>query len=431
MGAMDLPPEPPPGLALSPEFWADFLKLYWEKKPVVLREVFPERIMSPEETFQTVLAAFAAYRSGGAGDRPRCYVQGAELADGALLSRLFPSADDGSLDRYAERVTRALEGRPFGVVINSAHVHSRPLWYRLRSFLRGLYAHTGLPASRTDPAMFLGTYGVTPFGVHTDPASVFTFNLLGEKRMQLWQREYFRDRGTPMIETRLLEGPERFTADAIDLRLGARDLMYWPSSHWHAGVSDGALVCTLGVGVYFESARQELIDGVLRLGMRATGGASVGPLTGPPGALPPGMDAALASVTELVTSGALRKELHAEWLRRLTSDGLQPPPPPVPVQLQAEDRLRLCHGPILTAEVQQGLLISANGYSWTLGDERGRPYDASLVAPVSEAVVELGAGERIRVGPLLRRCGRIAPHVFEVLVGMVAADALNVQIMKR
>jgi len=44
------------------------------------------------------------------------------------------------------------------VVINAFHVHSRPLWYRLRGFLRGLYALTGLPAARTDPVLFFGDY---------------------------------------------------------------------------------------------------------------------------------------------------------------------------------------------------------------------------------------------------------------------------------
>jgi 50S ribosomal protein L16 3-hydroxylase len=409
--------------ALGPDFWARFATEHWEKAPGVFPGVFAGPILSPDEVLRGLKVAFGRLQAGDPGARPRCYLEGAEVSNGADYARLMPTAADTTLQGYADRLSKDL-GKGFGIVVNAFHVHHPALWHRLRAFFRGLYAVTGLPAQKTDPVLFFGNYPVTPFGVHTDEASVFTFNLAREKRMLAWPRDHFSSRGVPAMATHLLAPHAPHAKDAVELRMGPADLMYWPSSHWHVGVSGGELLATLGVGVYFAAATTALVEPALRLAMR--GAPALTSLATNDGALGPELERALADVAAAVESGALRRELHAEWLRRLTADGCLPAPPLVPVALAPKDRVQLGEGErLLHAVLPGGLLLAAGGQSWFLAPAPGAAFDAAHAAPLLEALAELGAGEPVRVGQLAKRSAGLGAQTHAVLEALAAAGAIE------
>jgi 50S ribosomal protein L16 3-hydroxylase len=404
--------------ALAPEFWTTFAARHWERETGVFTGLFPEPILTPDETFAAFVSAFDAFRAHRPGDRPRCYIEGAEVTDGSLYAGFLPLPGDGTLEGYAGRVSSMLEGRGFGVVINAFHVHHRELWYRLRAFFRGLYAVTGLPAARTDPVLFVGDYPLTPFGVHSDRASVFTFSLGGPKRVLLWPRAYFDEHRAPRLDDRLLVEHLPFAKDAIDLRIGPQDLMYWPSSHWHLAVAPpGELHATLGVGVYFDLDFTDLIGVLLK---QAVDLKSIGSM---PSAetLPPALEAAWQSIARASTSGAGHRMLHAEWLRRVTSDGCQPAPEPLAARVDAEDRLQLGEGgPVLYVEDDEGLLVAGNGHAWF------NPWPRGTASELTGALDALGRGELVRVGQVVRKSAKQKAAVLPLITALVGAEALRV-----
>jgi 50S ribosomal protein L16 3-hydroxylase len=403
---------------LAPEFWSTFAARNWEREAGVFAGLFPGPILTPDETFAAFVSAFHAFRAHQPGDRPRCHIEGAEVVDGSMYARFLPRPEDGTLEGYARRVSSTLEGRGFGVVINAFHVHHRELWYRLRAFFRGLYALTGLPASRTDPVLFVGDYPLTPFGVHNDRASVFTFSLGRPKRVLLWPRAYFDERRVPRLEDRLLVEHLPFAKDAIDLHIGPKDLMYWPSSHWHLAVAPpGELHATLGVGVYFDLVFTDLIGTLLK---QAIGLKSIGSMPSAT-ALPPALEAAWQSIAQASTSGAGRRMLHAEWLRRVTSDGCQPAPEPLAARVDAEDRLQLGEGgPVLYVEDDEGLLVGGNGHTWF------NPWPRGTASELTGALDALDRGELVRVGQLVRKSAKQKAAVLPLLTALVGAEALRV-----
>ncbi|MBX7101503.1 MAG: hypothetical protein K1X89_27560 [Myxococcaceae bacterium] len=408
---------------LPADFWNRFQQTHWEKAPAVFPGVFPGPILDGAATLAGVRTAFSALQATDPGDRPRCYLEGTQVTFGPLYARFIPGDADTSLEAYAARLERELGGKGFAVVVNAFHVHVPALWHRLRGFFRGLTQVQGLPAARIDPVLFLGNYPVTPFGVHTDTASIFTFSLGEAKRMLLWPREYFAQRRVPAMDTQLLASHEPYAADAVSLSMGQRDLMYWPSSLWHVGVSGRTLQATLGVGVYFSSPAHALVEPALKLGLRGTPPLGLLPSGGT--ALPPALEQLLARTQALVTQGTLRRELHAEWLRRVSADGCLPAPPMVPVALDEKDRLQLADGgPVLHAALDDGLLVAANGQSWFLGGTQGQPLPASHADAVVALLASLNAGERVRVSSALRERD-VGPLLGDVLRQLTSAGALK------
>jgi 50S ribosomal protein L16 3-hydroxylase len=404
--------------ALPSDFWRRFGQENWERKPEVFPAAFPGPLLSPDETMRGLKLAFSRLQAGDPGARPRCYLEGAEVTNGADYARMMPTDADQTLEGYAQR----LGSKGFGIVVNAFHVHYPELWYRLRAFFRGLVDSVGLPAGKIDPVFFFGNYPVTPFGVHLDEASVFTFNLAKQKRVLAWPREHFSKRGVPAMDTHLLAPHAPHVGTATQLEMGPADLMYWPSSHWHVGVSEGQLLCTLGVGVYFSST----VDGVIAPAQRLAVRESPRLMPMPTGPFPAELERAVRDAASAATSGSLRREVQAEWMRRVSADGLLPAPPLKPVELNSKDRVQRADGArILHAVLPGGFLFAAEGQSWFLAPREGAVFDASHAAPLVEAFDALNTGEPARVGQLSKKSQHMGAQMQPVLEALAAAGALE------
>src|SRR5690349_189719 len=86
------------------------LEADWSSKPWVSPGAFVEPALSPDETLRGLKVAFGRLQAGDPGARPRCYVEGAEVMNGAAFAGFIPTAADTSLEKYAARLGATLGG---------------------------------------------------------------------------------------------------------------------------------------------------------------------------------------------------------------------------------------------------------------------------------------------------------------------------------
>lgn len=188
-------------------------------------------------------AVFRAAAKGGASLKEgrelpgvlfRIFVDNAEVRAGE--KELLPTAADETWPSYADRVTRMLGGRKFGLLINNIQTLSPELFAAANNFLAGYQKLNGA-AGTVRLTAFMGTYAQTAFGPHTDPGhtDVFQFVIEGKKRMCCWDSELVA-RTTGMAAS--LESSSDYSAWlplASTIEGGAGTLLYWPGTSWHVG----------------------------------------------------------------------------------------------------------------------------------------------------------------------------------------------------
>src|SRR4051812_17046820 len=62
----------------TPKFWERFVKHYWEKRPLVIKQPFTTPFIAPDETFVGLLASSEQYRAGES-DALNVYIEYAQL----------------------------------------------------------------------------------------------------------------------------------------------------------------------------------------------------------------------------------------------------------------------------------------------------------------------------------------------------------------
>ncbi|HEY8150067.1 MAG TPA: cupin domain-containing protein [Vicinamibacteria bacterium] len=404
----------------TPEFWARFSEDHWENAPLVLRRPFPEPFATPARVWGALVAACERFRAGESVRLRLFGEQGLVVAD---LDRLLPDARDGCFTGYAARLARDPAWPAFTLVANYVHVHDHDLWLWARQFLSGLYARVGIPAHHADVDVFVSNRRRTPFGIHRDPASNFTFVLEGRKTMRLWPQDAFARR--PRMDA---EGDAGYGEQTLTLEGEAGDVLYWPSSYWHVADSTGELSATLNVSLYLDatadapgfpgldlvSQRARAIVGRRLRGRRPPATCEAGPL-GAAG-LPEAIGQVLEAYEQIGREGALARDVIGVWLARLSAGGFDKVPPPLPAApLQDRDEVWLDPAfPILCRPIGGEVALSAQGRTvfWPRAS-------AALVALVDR----LNRGERVEVGRLLRELtsSRAAVAAFKSLLEMLAS----------
>lgn len=164
----------------------------------------------------------------------RIFVDNAEVRAGEKT--LLPTADDLDWPSYARRVTSAIGGRKFGLLINNIQTLSPELFDPAHIFLSGYQRVHGV-AGTVRLTAFMGTYAQTAFGPHTDPGhlDVFQFVIEGQKRMRCWDPILVER--TPGMATSLESAADysRWLPLATSVEGGPGSLLYWPGTSWHVG----------------------------------------------------------------------------------------------------------------------------------------------------------------------------------------------------
>lgn len=383
--------------ALSPAFWTRFHREHWERSGVVLRAPFEQPLAEPGDVFRRLVEASDHYRAGDRSLDPEFFIEHAQLrADVAVH---LPSPRDASVEAWSARLTRMIDGRRFGLIVDNFEACDDPLWWRLRQFLRGLYALTGVPGNHVKTTLFLGNYGRTPFGVHRGRSGNFMFVISGRKRIRAWPDEFFR--GKEDMTNRL--DYDRFLGTSITLDAEPGDIIYWPSSYWHIGEDLGGWSVAISVALFMDlSPGADLVRHVApmvadRLARTRHEVSSALPPGGPEGGarvVPELVRAAVDALRGVSRSPALAETLAASWLDHLTGYGfMRVPAPRAPRHLADDERVRGDpENPILWLPVGgRDLICSANGHSF------GIPADPRVLALFER----LNGGTVCRVGDLV------------------------------
>jgi hypothetical protein len=328
-----------------PADWDRFCSALWQRTPGVLPRRNVPFIAGPSEVFHGLT------RTEGVGSPWRFYIEGQPVA---RAPEYLPRPDDGDLAGYAARLRGELAGRRFGLNVGRFQLGAgRAVFERVCSFLEGLYEQVGLPLHAVDFDVFIGTYGYTPFGVHRDTSSSFTFVVQGRKRLLTWPEGTFT--AAPPIDS-----PDfrRARADACVLEGEAGDLLHWSTSDWHvAEADDDALAATIGLAYYHtdpwpDPDQPSAAPGkpLPRAVVQDSSGWVIPP--GPAGAFPGPFGEAIA------------ERLTARWLARQSAWGFQHLPAAALEHetVEAGDRLRAAAcPPLLWLPLGRGALVGAGG----------------------------------------------------------------------
>jgi 50S ribosomal protein L16 3-hydroxylase len=385
-----------PEFSLDKAFWHAFTRTYWNRRPTVIRAPFPMSIATPAEVFRAVVAARRRLREPT--DDLELQIDGRRIV--LELERWLPRATDVSLEGYHARLKLAGAGRQLAISVTDFQDELGWTFFsRLRQFLKGLYEIEGVPP-RAEIVLFLGNYRRTPAGVHRDTADVFCFVVDGKKQIRLWPAEAIRS-GSPR------RGPapyEHQLKRSFCLEGGPGDILYWPSSYWHVGESDGRLGSSLSVGLYHGYSLLLAMMENIGEWSREIGGDERDPVGSLPFSkfrVPP----ELASTAQRAEGhpGRMTERLMRFWMERITGYGFGRIP-----RARGLAKLRMGSGvranpisPILHWKFKDGLVISANGRSIAVA------YDREIVRMLGR----VSRGTVCEVADLLRAGGRKSQRV--------------------
>jgi hypothetical protein len=234
------------------EVWHDALLSNWERDAILL----PPRkaLMSLNEAFDYL-----------------CWLRGEWCARRSVTSRVhfatergeielhegvFPSPSDGTFEAYSKRVTDEHNTRSFLLYVrNVSKEAAGGLAGEMEEVLIPLWAE-GLRWRRLEVELFIGKYDWTSIGIHRERCGNIHQVLWGNKEMIVWPPEaLFAKENMP---DRAIDGATFKDASRAGLldpgrcgRFGAgeNEAIYWPSGHWHVGISD-RLSVSLDLSLY-------------------------------------------------------------------------------------------------------------------------------------------------------------------------------------
>lgn len=383
----------------SDDFWESFVATHWEKQPVLLKNVFSQPIVTKEEVFSSILSK---PKSAGSdrfwvSQNSKGNAKSYRMVD---ITMFGPKATDGGIDGFFERIRKNLGDREVGLNVHNLQLGSPELWFRFRDFIHGLIEKVGLPTQQWDIDTFLGTYGFTPFGIHTDNASVFALGVMGRRTYYAWPNDYFQ-KGDPALHTpdQQLVGPH--LEHAIRMELGPGDIAYWPSSHWHVVGSDRQPSVVVQVSAYFGVEVSKMIGHLVTQVLNNRLEQDHCSLYDLAEGLPEVLQTASSVLTGLCETGTIEHQLQRSWLVRRSADGFpnvpelaEPATLPSSVRINARRPIHCLKGP-------QGLVVAANGHLFQA------PLSAlnlleRLHTSEKLLVTEVGPGERQLLQDLVR-----------------------------
>jgi len=235
--------------------WDAALLAAWERAPLTL----PARatVMREADVFDYLCWLGREWRGERVGV-PRVHLA-TEYGAIEPHSRVFPRSSDRTFDEYYSRISTEYNASSallyvrsvadFGDLAKEVDRALVPLWV------------SGLRWKHLEVELYVGRYDWTPIGIHREPCGNIHQIITGEKEMIVWRPHVLRAReeGSP----RALSGgspEEALSAGLLEegkcQRLTARDgeAIYFPSGHWHVGVSSGLSVA-LDLALYGVNAR--------------------------------------------------------------------------------------------------------------------------------------------------------------------------------
>lgn len=418
-------------IAVEDEFdWDRFVEHYWDRQPVLYRNVATPPF-AEEEVFATAAAACQADEAALLPSHIQFVV---DKRQELSVSQRLPLASDKNFASYAQRVKELVSDRRYALMVNGFHSFGFDMWARQRDFYQPLWQRIGLPLTTAITTLFHGDYEHSPVGVHRDRFTTFMYVLSGTKRMRMWPEQPWDHDATTVVDY------DEFRPGSMAAEVGPGQLLYWPSTYFHVGetVSDvPATSVNVGVPIENHQARYELTE----LFVDATADTLIDATDQVRRALPavdeavmaPGPDqhGMLSSVPDLLPSARRRFEQQvaelaagarpkAMSLARYTAAGFTMVPPQRTAEPPTDDQT-VRHDsrfPILWADSGGRRWYGANGHSVA----------TNVSTDTHEAVIgPLLSGQPRRVGDLLSLLGdEERDHARELLAALDGMRAVTI-----
>lgn len=178
----------------------------------------------------------------------RLYIDDKELSDSEIRRLIKDNKlnDSESIESYCTRVF----GGKFGIITNYGEKHSEILASTILKTIRPLFDIVGIPPWGLELTTFIGNYGWTPLGIHTDNRgeNVLHYHLgPGNKSMYVWDEDLYEKVGKGISNNKNVDPLLKY---AKKYEFGSGDLYYMPWNKHHIGYSGDF---SIGVTLWFNN----------------------------------------------------------------------------------------------------------------------------------------------------------------------------------
>ena len=178
----------------------------------------------------------------------RLYIEDRKLSNSEIrkLIRNNKLNDSESIESYCTRVF----GEKYGIITNYGEKHSEILAENILKTVQPLFDIIGIPPWGLELTTFIGNYGWTPLGIHTDNRgeNVLHYHLgPGNKKMYVWDDEVYEKEGKGIFNNKNVEPLLEY---ANEFEFGKGDLYYMPWNKHHIGYSGDF---SIGVTLWFNN----------------------------------------------------------------------------------------------------------------------------------------------------------------------------------
>jgi hypothetical protein len=238
----------------TPEFFREFHHTYWEREPVVMECNLEDCPFTLADLFTAAISMPSRTRSDRfwlARNKPPQSRGDFVLLD---LDLMGPNKKDGSFAGFFHR----MRNHSYGINLHRIELGYPPFADCKEFYSKQLSNCEGFPKPESwDLDTFFGNYRATPFGIHRDPASVFSFCLLGHRTYYTWPMEQFQV-GDPCLGTLNQEMLAEAISTAGRFNVESGQVFYWPSNRWHLVGSSGDPFVVAQISAYFHQAEISL-----------------------------------------------------------------------------------------------------------------------------------------------------------------------------
>lgn len=405
---------------LDQKFWQNFAKNYWEKKPLVLKNVKSGLLeMGDAEIFNLLVLYSDRCRELNDPTGFKFYIDGFK-AEAEDVLQVLPEKEDKSLLGYHERMKSLFSD--YCLVCDELLQVNGKKQHLLTEFTNELYRHVGFPNRFSEIGLYLGNYRKTPFGVHVDSCGVFSFPVVGVKRFRLWTSAYAKK--NPALDRAFKYDKHKKASQLLEVKPG--DISYWPSSAWHIAESDGSFSATWSLGVWVDQPHKELVaqslNDLLDAKLGIAGARVTTPFktlhekSGEVTELPEAYEQSIALLKNLSTS-ELQETFLKSWMKHISLQGFKNIPR-VNMKLSLKSKVRLRSEKSLI--LWQQSLTKKDKFFFSFG---GVVVESSKAQGLLKLVKALNNGDTVVIGEFLK--GAEAKQDLHALQSLTDASALS------
>jgi hypothetical protein len=237
-------------VTFNSKWWDDFIS----KTENLSKTTVFKNCLTTEETklmrkyLLDIIAELASMRTVDFGYR--VFIEGVQQGYKSM-EKIYdlPPLEDEDFEQWANR---CFEDKKFGMIINRGEKFSPKLGQLVSNKILPLLDKIGIPRLGITFTIFIGNYGWTPIGIHTDAKgeNVLHFHLgNGSKTMYTWDKEIYESLTTP-IERINNVNVEPYIPYANEFPYDEGDLYFMPQGEYHIGKSDDL---SMGLTLWFNN----------------------------------------------------------------------------------------------------------------------------------------------------------------------------------